>query len=48
MENTLRLASPAQEKKFRLKPARILMYVVLILLALSFIFPILMAHLGFL
>lgn len=38
MENTLRLASP-RKKKFRLKPARILMYVILVLLALSFIFP---------
>lgn len=38
MENTLRLARP-RKKRFHLKPARILMYVVLILLALSFIFP---------
>jgi len=38
MESTLRLASP-RKKKFPLRPARILMYAVLILLALSFIFP---------
>ena len=38
MENTLRLASP-RKKRFPLRPARILMYAVLILLALSFIFP---------
>jgi ABC-type glycerol-3-phosphate transport system permease component len=38
MESTLRLASP-RKKRFPLRPARILMYVVLILLALSFIFP---------
>jgi ABC-type glycerol-3-phosphate transport system permease component len=38
MESTLRLASP-RKKRFPLRPARILMYAVLILLALSFIFP---------
>jgi len=38
MESTLRLASP-RKKRFTLRPARILMYAVLILLALSFIFP---------
>lgn len=38
MENALKLAHP-RKKRFHLKPARILMYVVLILLALSFIFP---------
>lgn len=38
MESTLRLASP-HKKRFPLRPARILMYAVLILLALSFIFP---------
>ncbi|MFA7020720.1 MAG: carbohydrate ABC transporter permease, partial [Bacilli bacterium] len=38
MENTLRLASP-RKKRIRLKPARILMYAALILLAITFIFP---------
>ncbi|MFA5421768.1 MAG: carbohydrate ABC transporter permease [Bacilli bacterium] len=37
MENTLRLAKP--RKHFRVRPARILLYAVLILLAISFIFP---------
>lgn len=40
MEKTLRLTNPNRKhRKFRLRPARILLYVVLILLALSFIFP---------
>lgn len=40
MEKTLHLANPNRKhRKFRLRPARILLYVVLILLALSFIFP---------
>lgn len=40
MEKTLRLASNNRKHhKFRLRPARILLYAVLILLALSFIFP---------
>lgn len=40
MEKTLHLTNPNRKhRKFRLRPARILLYVVLILLALSFIFP---------
>ncbi|NCA97497.1 MAG: carbohydrate ABC transporter permease, partial [Bacteroidia bacterium] len=40
MEKTLRLVSNNRKHhRFRLRPARVLLYVVLILLALSFIFP---------